>query len=393
MNKTIIFSLLLLCSSMLTIAAQETATVKSFKMTTDHIPSGDRRNDMNGNPCALVKVQVVDDIERVEGNKIGDIIVKGVEKWIYMCKGSRNVRIHLRNHLPIKVEFPKYKINGLESNRVYELVINANTSKPVMTSFDEGNYLQMKVIPSKARFVIWSENMAKRIVDPDLNGYLREFLPYGRYYFWAEAPGYLRKDSSVFVNDENVVTEVRLEPEMGTLVISCNTDKADFFVNGIKADRKRGKSWTTQLPPSQYLVEARAKGYVAQLKKVIVRPNETLNVQFLDLVSDREQKKLGNATPDDAAMLREEIMKKREEALAKERKAIENAKAKAELMRKANSYDKVYMLDKSYILCTVEDSRDKVLLIKQKGNDNLLRVPVREIDHIQYFNGDLESFK
>ena len=42
---------------------------------------------------------------------------------IYMCKGSRNVRIHLKNHLPVKVMFQDYKINGLESNRVYELVL------------------------------------------------------------------------------------------------------------------------------------------------------------------------------------------------------------------------------------------------------------------------------
>jgi len=69
------------------LSAQNTATVKSFVMTTDHIPVSDRRVDLNGNPCALVKVQVVDEIERVEGNTIGDIVSYGVEKWIYMCKG------------------------------------------------------------------------------------------------------------------------------------------------------------------------------------------------------------------------------------------------------------------------------------------------------------------
>lgn len=81
--------------------AQSTVTVKSFAQTTDHIPGSDRRNDLNGVPCALIKVYVVDDIERIEGNKIGDVVKKGnVEKWVYMCKGSRNIRLHLKNHLP-----------------------------------------------------------------------------------------------------------------------------------------------------------------------------------------------------------------------------------------------------------------------------------------------------
>ena len=104
------------------IFSQKPTTIR-FAQTTDHIPGADRRNDLNGNPCALVKVQVVDDIERIEGNKIGSIVSKGVEKWVFMCQGSRNMKIHLKNHLPVLVMFRDHDINGLEGNRVYELVL------------------------------------------------------------------------------------------------------------------------------------------------------------------------------------------------------------------------------------------------------------------------------
>lgn len=114
---------LLMYVTTLNVTAQESAVVKGFVQTTDHISRTDRRNDMNGTPCALVKVQVVDEIDRVEGNKIGDIINKGVEKWIYMCKGSRNIKIHLKKSLPITLFFRDYGINGLESNRVYEMIV------------------------------------------------------------------------------------------------------------------------------------------------------------------------------------------------------------------------------------------------------------------------------
>ena len=126
----------------LTLYSQSSVTVKSFAQTTDHISGSERRKDLNGVLCALIKVYVVDDIERVEGNKIGDIVKRGnVEKWVYMCKGSRNIRIHLRNHLPVRVMFQDYHINGLESNRVYELyldisdmVMSAQTDNPTTTT-------------------------------------------------------------------------------------------------------------------------------------------------------------------------------------------------------------------------------------------------------------------
>lgn len=100
------------------------ATVKSMTETTDFIAGENQRRDYNKQLCALVKVQVVDDITDVEGNVMGDIVNHGVEKWVYLAQGSRNMKIHLKNNLAVKVLFRDYGINGLKSNRVYELVIN-----------------------------------------------------------------------------------------------------------------------------------------------------------------------------------------------------------------------------------------------------------------------------
>ena len=129
-----VFTILALCLFALAATAQKEATVKSFTLTTNMIQGNDRRNDLNGVPCALVKIQVTDDVARVEGNKIGDIIKNGVEKWVYMCNGSRNMKIHFKNYTPITLMFKDYGINGLESNRVYELVIkitDAPSAQPV----------------------------------------------------------------------------------------------------------------------------------------------------------------------------------------------------------------------------------------------------------------------
>ncbi len=189
---------IMLCLALLTANAQKAATVRSFTQTTDHIPGGERRNDLNGTPCALVKVQVVDNIERVEGNKIGEIVKKGVEKWVYMCKGSRNMRIHLKNHLPVKVMFQDYHINGLESNRVYELVIEIPDASATDYSSGESGMAKQKLVlnysPSNAMVLVDSKPYKG-------NGRIELKLPIGDHSYLIAADGYITAEGIVKLND------------------------------------------------------------------------------------------------------------------------------------------------------------------------------------------------
>ena len=134
------------------VIAQNSAKVKSMTLTTDHIPIGERQTDLNEVVCALVKIQVVEEIDRIEGCRIGDIISKGVEKKVSMCKGSKWMKIHFKNHLPIKVTFSDYGIKSLESNRVYELIIEIpNTDIIVNPSQQEQERKQQQEAEEKRR--------------------------------------------------------------------------------------------------------------------------------------------------------------------------------------------------------------------------------------------------
>lgn len=192
MKERLFTIVLLLCAFVLNASSQKTATVKSFVQTADHISGSDRRNDMNGTPCALVKVQVVDDISRVEGNRIGDIVNKGVEKWVYMCKGSRNMRIHLKNHLPVKVMFQDYQINGLESNRVYELVIETPDT-PIQ--IEKQQKLVINYTPTNAMVLIDSKPYRG-------NGRIETELPIGEHRYIIAADGYVTAEGVVKLNEQ-----------------------------------------------------------------------------------------------------------------------------------------------------------------------------------------------
>ena len=107
--------------------------IQSFTLSpTEIIPGNEQRKDLNGEACALVKVQVVDGIDRVEGNIIGNIESRGMEKRLYMTKGTKMFRLYPHGHLPVNITTREYNIERLESNRVYILrLIGDNDEKKV----------------------------------------------------------------------------------------------------------------------------------------------------------------------------------------------------------------------------------------------------------------------
>ena len=275
----------------LKVSAQDEASVKSFTLTNDHVSSADRRKDFNGNLCALVKVQVVDEIQRVEGNKIGKIENRGVEKWIYMCKDSRNMKLHLKNHLPIRVVFQDYKINGLESNRVYELIIDTpspeNKAKEMQT-------LIINYTPIDATVVIDSKSLKG-------NGRIETKLPVGEHKYSISAFGYVTVESEVKLNNlaPRVITET-LVPESTTSTSNSNTTnntgnivslnnsvtvgvdgnlltlKISPFYAKIKIDGKAYEAdeegeLSVPVVYGQHLVEVEADGYSPNKTSVLVK--------------------------------------------------------------------------------------------------------------------------
>ena len=120
--------------------AQTGVTVSSFNETTDFIPLADQRRDLNGNLCAMIKVQVLDDISDVEGAVMGDVVTKGVEKRVYMAPKSRNLIVHFKNNLPIRIRFADYGVTELSANRVYELILNVPNSQQGQAPIAEQSY-------------------------------------------------------------------------------------------------------------------------------------------------------------------------------------------------------------------------------------------------------------
>ena len=100
-----------------------------------------QRVDANGVACALVRV-VIPSNEGVlfQRNVIGETVYKGNEYLVYMSEYSRFLRVHYPSCETLMVDFTQYGYEGLESKRVYELLLTlpSELTKSMLSIQDTG---------------------------------------------------------------------------------------------------------------------------------------------------------------------------------------------------------------------------------------------------------------
>ena len=118
--KHLLFIIVFL-SSILTAGAQE-LRVKSFTpLPMDLTARKQQRLDLNGKPCAMLKIMVMDDITDCNKSNIGDIATSGVMKLVYLPSVVRSVTLNFKYHYPLTITFADYGVTKLEGSATYEL--------------------------------------------------------------------------------------------------------------------------------------------------------------------------------------------------------------------------------------------------------------------------------
>ena len=121
MNKlklTILFLFMSLAAS-----AQRLA-VESLKLRPNDLSARNvknQRHDLNGKPCALLKVMVLDNITKCSSGNIGDIVTEGPVKLIYITSATPSIELSFQYHYPLTINFADYGYKHLEGNSTYEL--------------------------------------------------------------------------------------------------------------------------------------------------------------------------------------------------------------------------------------------------------------------------------
>ena len=239
-------------------ATAQKLAVESFGVAQDDLSASVYpRNDRNGEPCGLIKVQMPLQGVHFQGNVMGDVDILDGEYWVYMSRGAYQLSIqhpqfhrldlNLRELMPAEAGF-----RGVEPKVTYNLVIKV--PQQVFVEIDDGmRYLVLKVIPATASVDI---DGTPRMLQPDGTAMMR--LSQGSHTYLVRAPGYAEQQGTIDIGQGKASKTITLESIMTQLTVSCPTPGAQIYVN----DQLRGASpWSGQLSAGNYLFEARRENY------------------------------------------------------------------------------------------------------------------------------------
>ncbi len=103
---------------------QQEISVISFEQNMSDISARtNRRDDINGQPCALIKVQFPNQDATFLGSIVGTVPFKTNEYWVYMPQHSTQLEIRTPRTKPLIIDFKKYTNASVESNGTYELCL------------------------------------------------------------------------------------------------------------------------------------------------------------------------------------------------------------------------------------------------------------------------------
>ncbi len=281
MKQRTILLLLLLCTA-IGLQAQD-LTVRSFGVAEgdlDARSSTTRRNDRNGTPCALVKVQLPIQGAVFDG-VVGNVQFKAGEYWVYMPNGGyllsikhpqfHKLDLNLRQLRPVEENF-----RGVEQLTTYNLVINVPFTG--QSQIDDGiAHLVLTVSPSNSS--VYINNVLQEVIDGKVMTQVEKGT---RPSYRVDAPGYASKSGTILVDETRKDFSVTLTSVKANVQVSCATSGAQIYID----DRLKGTTpWSGQLNPGLHTVEARLAGYRSSKQSINLKNNESLPVSIPALVA------------------------------------------------------------------------------------------------------------
>ena len=120
--RTILLSLTLMMT--LIVSGQE-FQVRSFRLAANDISAVKyQRLDLNGNPCALIKVGLGVQGAKFPGTEVvGDVKFDTGEYWVYVVDGTKKLKVMHNNYAPLYIDFSDYPEQRLEGGRTYVLIL------------------------------------------------------------------------------------------------------------------------------------------------------------------------------------------------------------------------------------------------------------------------------
>lgn len=206
--------------------------ILEFKETPmDMVAKIDKVKDVNGEPCALIKVQT--DLKGVQFDSrfLEKYLDKGNgEYWVYMQPGTRRFKIRKEGIMPMDFEFGL----KLKSSTVYKLKLSS------IGDVKKIENIAVNIITTPARATIYLDGENKGTEKKVMTGI-------GKHQLRIEKDGYQTIKKEIEVTAKNTLFEFKLsEIEDAMVLIKTEPEGAEVFLDGVRL----GKSPVSTFYPS-----------------------------------------------------------------------------------------------------------------------------------------------
>lgn len=183
--------------------------VKSFsEKISDLSASTQLREDNNGTPCALMKVQLPITGAEFKPNVIGEVEYKTNEYWVYLPTINKKLEIRHPKHPLLTIQFSDYGIT-LQPKTTYVLVV---TDKYNVT---------IQAEPTGAEIKVDGDNVAYGQFNGEIKG--------GEHTVKLSWPGYKTRKETIVVDKDSAEFKFTLPPNAPKAKVINNVGNAVYF--------------------------------------------------------------------------------------------------------------------------------------------------------------------
>ena len=197
------------------------------------------RVDNNGKKCGLIKVYVRDAITGTSGPAIGEVVDRGMEKWVYVSHDAKMVELLFKEHMPLFITFNDYNYPTLTGQMTYKLKLKEVS--PAQTSNSNLSQGDREMTPSE---------MFERGYEADQNSDYSEAVSW---YRKAAEQGYAKAQFNLGVMYENgegvaqdyfeAINWYRKAAEQGNAYAQCNLGYMYENGIGVSHDYSEALNW------------------------------------------------------------------------------------------------------------------------------------------------------
>ena len=248
--------------------------VESFVVKTNDITARTQpRQDINGNDCALIKVQLAASGAEFDGNVVGNVSYNKSEYLVYMSEGSKRLSVKLEGYLPLEASFEDYGIKALEGKTTYVMTISgASVARQIEAPRIKTGWIILESEPSGASVYINNEFVG----NTPLNNYKQS---YGTYQYRLESPNYHPATGTIELNAGRFEQRIALKPAFGSISVKSNVAGAKILLDG-KLTGKNSPATLTEIPSGSHTITLQLDKYAPQQQNVVVEDGQTANISM-----------------------------------------------------------------------------------------------------------------